>query len=388
MASGQKRKFRFGLRSFLILMTLITILIALVAQPIFVGQQQRRLLAQLEKLDADISIGGAIRHPPSLGQTILRKFGRPPNRDFLYIVEFDGGLIENKDLELLKKVPYLFRLNLSRTNITDADLSSIAQCTNLYELDLFDTQVTDAGISKLKSLKKLAWLRTAETAVTYEALTDLDNHLPWIDSAEQRAIYEVRALGGTGFGVRRVLKTEDRPGPEYPGLYVPRGGEEFSDGNLHFGMPYRELKLGPTDFSHFAYLESLKNLKLVETEIEPDSFSDLPVMPNLTKIEIWSADISDVELQDLARQTQLEEFVLFNHARVTDKGIAELAKLRNLKSLEIRRCPRVTTKAIENLQKQLPDCKITNQDKAPPIDLPLRSIWKYNMQVDRPELSP
>ena len=360
-------------------MTVVTLLIALVANPIFVGQQQRRLLAQLEKLDAEISIGGSIGQEPSFGQSILKMFGKAKNRDYLFIVEYNGGSIKPKDLELLKKVPYLLHLDLSGSNVTDADLSAIARCYILYELDLSNTKVTDVGILKLKTLQKLAWLRTTGTAVTYEALAELDNHLPWIDSTQQRAIYEVQGYSNGANGVRRHLETKDCPGPEYPGLHNPRGGEELSNGHIHLGMPRKKkLKIGPAELSHFSYLESLNSLNLVEVEIEPGCFSDLPVIPNLTKIEIWHTDITDVELQDLARQTQLEEFVLYANTRVTDKGIAELAKLRNLKSLNFNMCPELTIEAIENLQQQLPDCKITHQSKAPPIDLPLRSFWKYS----------
>ena len=360
-ASPQKLRVRFGLRSLLILMTLIAIPIALIAEPIFATAHQRRLLAELEKMDAEISVGGGARRDPSWGQTILKQFGKPPFRDYLFSVKYNGGRIEDGDLELLRKVPYLYHLDLSNTNVTDADLKLIARCSNLYELDLRNTQITDTGIGHLKSLQQLAWLRTGGTAVTHDALSELDDHLPWLDSAEQRAIYELcRNYDLSTSGTRRMLKTEDCPGPEYSGLYSPRGGEELHNGTATFlASLLGKVKTGPAAVSLLTYLKSLESLSFVETKFEPDSFSDLPAIDKLTKLEFVSTDITDADLKDLARQTQLEEFILKYVFAVTDKGVAELAKLRNLKSLVIRGCPKVTTKAIETLQEQLPDCKIT-----------------------------
>ena len=121
----------------------------------------------------------------------------------------------------------------------------------------------------------------------------------------------------------------------------------------------RKLKLCHDEISHLAHLESLKNLNIHGVIIEPGSFSDVPSIPNLTNLEIWHTDITDADLQDLARQTQVESFVIYNSKLVTDTGVSELAKLRNLKTMSVKACPNVSTRSIEYLQLELPDCKIT-----------------------------
>ena len=357
-ASDDRKKIRFGLRSFLVVMTLVCLLIGVVAQPLFKARKQRQVLAQLEKLGADISSAGTLIRDPTVGQVILGFFSNEYDRDRLYRIDFSGTSIADESLELLQELPYLYHLNLSGTKVTDAGLDSIVACPSLYELDLSDTQVTNAGALKLKSLQSLAWLNTMGTAINYDALSELDDQLPWANSAEQRAIAEIKAYGGQAHGDRRFLEISDPPGPEYPGLFVPRGGEELFGGDLILGMNGK-LKLGPAEISHLGHLESLKELIIHGIVVTPRSFADVPTISNLTKIEIWHTDVTDAELEDLERQTQVNYFELQSNKQVTDAGVSKLAKLVNLKQLEIGGCPKVTNKSIDYLRQQLPDCKIS-----------------------------
>ena len=343
-------------------MTLVCLLIGAVAQPLFKARRHRQLLAQLEKLGADISSRGTVIRDPTVGQQILKLFSNEYDRDYLYKIDFSGTSIVDKDLELLQRLPYLYRLNLSGTKVTDAGLDSIVACPSLFELDLSNTQVTNAGALKLKSLQSLAWLNTMGTAINYDALSELDDQLRWANSAEQRAIAEIEAYGGQAHGDRRFLEISDPPGPEYPGLFVPQGGEELFGGDLILN---RKLKLGPAEISHLGHLDSLKYLHIHDVVIAPDSFANVPAISNLTSIEIWYTDVTDAELEDLARQTQVNHFVLENSQQVTDAGVSELAKLKNLKQLKISGCPKVTTKSIYYLREQLPDCNISYKQQRP-----------------------
>ena len=353
-----KRKIRFGLKSFLIVTTLACLLIGGVAQPLFKARKHRQLLAQLEQLGANISSQGTLIRDPTVGQQILKLFSNEYDRDYLYKIDFRGTSIVDKDLELLQQLPYLYRLDLSGTKVTDAGVDWIVACPTIYELDLSNTQVTNAGALKLKSLQSLAWLNTLGTAVNYDALSVLDDQLPWANFAEQRAIAEIEAYGAQANGTRRFFEISDPPGPEYPGLFVPQGGEELTGGYLLLGTN-RKLKLGRAQISHLGHLDSLVHLNIHDVVIAPDSFADVPAIPNLTEIEIYHTDVTDAELEDLARQTQVITFKLWGSKQVTDAGVSELAKLPNLKKLEIGGCPEVTSKSIDYLRQQLPDCKVT-----------------------------
>ena len=341
---------RFGLRSLFVVMTLFGLLLATLTPPFVEARKQRRLITELGKLGASISTHGSVMREPSVGRAILGNLGNEYDRDFLYRIDFSSSSITDQDLSQLQQLPYLFHLDLSNSEVTDNGLDSIAACSNLYELNLSNTQVTDAGILKLKSLQTLAWLKATGTNVTYSALTELDDRLPLANFAEQRAIDEVQAYGGQAHGCRRYLENTEN--------LCLRGAKELSGGDLILGMN-RKLKLCHAEISHLAHLESLKNLNIHGVIIEPGSFSDVPSIPNLTNLEIWHTDTTDADLQDLARQTQVESFVIYNSKLVTDTGVSELAKLRNLKTMSVKACPNVSTRSIEYLQLELPDCKIT-----------------------------
>ena len=359
-ASGHKRRFQFGLRSILVVMTLFCLLIGAVAQPLLKARKHRQLLAQLEDLGARISSQGSVMREYSVGQQLLSPFGSKYDRDYLYRIDFSGASIVDDDLALLEQLPYLYRLNLSGTKVTDTGIDSVAACSTLYELDLSNTQVTDAGALKLRSLQSLAWLKTTGTAVTYDALTELDTQLPWTNSAEQRAIVEIAAYGGQAHGIRRSLENTKSSGPVYPGVFVFQGGEELGGGDVILGMN-RKLKLGSAEISHLAHLDSLKHLNIFDVTIEPNSFANVPAIANLIEIEIWHTDITDAELKDLTRQTQLKRLTIENCKLVTDQGILELAKLRNLEYLRVGSgCLDVTRKSITYLREQLPQCEISH----------------------------
>lgn len=323
----------------------------MLAQPIVEVQKERRTIAQLEELGATFSLRGSVVRDFSIARWILSYFSTEYYFENLYDVSFRGSSIADGDLTLLPELPYLFHLDLSGTKVTDAGLDVVARCANLHELDVSNTQVTDIGFEKLKSLKSLVSLKTSGTAVTYPALIELDNQFPKANIAEQRAIDEIRAFGGQAHGSDRFLEIE-----EFRGLST-RLGDELSDGRLILGMN-RSLQLGRSDISHLAHLKSLRELILHSIMIEPGSFADVPMLPNLRHLEIYITNIGDVDLQDLARQSQVREFTIYSCSQVTDAGMAELARLPNLKKLDVSACQNVTAKSMDYLRQELPDCEI------------------------------
>ncbi len=333
-------------------MTLVSLLFAILAQPLTKVRNERQLISQLEKKGAIISIKGTVMQDFSLGRAILKYFSPVYDRDFFYIVDFSGSSVSDEDLESLRKLPYLYHLNLSNTKVSDTGLDTVALCPTLHELDLSYTKISDSGILKLKPLEKLIWLKTDMTAVTYSSLSTLDDELVKVNFAEQRALAEIKALGGQASVVRSLSESK-----EYPRINVVEGGEKLGFGELILGMN-RKLKLDKTDISHIAYLKSIQSLIIHSIHIDAGSFADLPMMPMLNEFEIQDTEISDFDLQCLAKQIQLKKIGIYYTKEVTDVGINELAKLINLKKLMIYGCPNVTENAISYLREQLPECEI------------------------------
>ena len=65
-------------------------------------------------------------------------------------------------------MPYLKRLHLERTALTDAALTHLSALKELEYLNLYGTSVTDAGLDRLKPLARLRQLYLWQTKVTPE----------------------------------------------------------------------------------------------------------------------------------------------------------------------------------------------------------------------------
>ncbi|MEX0642013.1 MAG: leucine-rich repeat domain-containing protein [Pirellulales bacterium] len=87
---------------------------------------------------------------------------------------------KNLDNELrhLEKLPELEVLRLSLSNVTDRGLTHIARLPNLKILSLANTQVTDIGVLQLSSLHELRHLEIKNTGVTDAGADRLRRALP------------------------------------------------------------------------------------------------------------------------------------------------------------------------------------------------------------------
>ena len=73
-----------------------------------------------------------------------------------------------------------------------------------------------------------------------------------------------------------------------------------------------------------------------------------------------NAETSDIEIKHLTRIADLmteEVHLYFGHSQITDVGLKELAKMKNLGSLELDKT-QVTDAGVAELQKALPNCDI------------------------------
>jgi len=73
-----------------------------------------------------------------------------------------------------------------------------------------------------------------------------------------------------------------------------------------------------------------------------------------------NAETSDIEIKHLTRIADLmteEVHLYFGHSQITDVGLKELAKMKNLGSLELDKT-QVTDAGVVELQKALPNCEI------------------------------
>lgn len=99
-----------------------------------------------------------------------------------------GKTITDRDLALLRQVPGLRQLNLTRTCISDAGLFHVSKLPDLEILLLGGTDITDEGFQMLESLVELQQLNLTNTGITDRGIGPLAQ-MPklealWLDTTD------------------------------------------------------------------------------------------------------------------------------------------------------------------------------------------------------------
>jgi len=268
-----------------------------------------------------------------------------PNASLAQWIETQGGyVVRGPDGAIVE-------VSLARTWATDNDVERIAEIRNLKRLDLSFTYVTDRGIERLQQLKQLEEL-TLDTA---EFLTDA-------------ATSHLRAN-------RRLSKLVLR-------------GVDITDVGLPYLAELTALKtldlshtmLGDVGIESLPALTELEELKLGANRISGINFNFLKLLPKLKKLSFigiqrrnggvcWTPTITDMDLDAISMLSGLEELNLgigislaktgvavgagncrlTGGIRITDLGLAKLAKLKKLRVLDVSGA-RITPAGLKVLQ--------------------------------------
>jgi Leucine-rich repeat (LRR) protein len=257
----------------------------------------------------------------------------PPHADIVERVEAQGGFVVRDSGGAIVEV------SLARTWAADLDVERVAQITGLRKLDLSFTYVTDRGIEHLRGLRNLEELR--------------------LDTAEFITDSAASYLRGNQ-GLRRlVLRGTDITDVGMPYLAELTGLRSL---DLSFTM------LGDVGLESLPALTELQELRLGGDRITGINLSFLKLLPNLEKLSFhgiqrrnasacWSPLITDLDLDAISLLSGLEELDLgigislgmggepaapgggncrvAGGIQVSDLGIAKLAKLKNLKQLDV-----------------------------------------------------
>ncbi len=98
---------------------------------------------------------------------------------------FEGRVLTDDDLAVLKELNQVVELDLKNAGISDAGVAHLSGLTSLERLHLEKTKVTDAGLASLKGLSKLKYLNLYGTGVSDAGLdhlkgfADLENLYLW-----------------------------------------------------------------------------------------------------------------------------------------------------------------------------------------------------------------
>jgi internalin A len=240
---------------------------------------------------------------------------------------------------------HIVDISLARTWATDADIERIAAVKTLKRLDLSLTYVSDRGVERLKALDQLEDLNLfAAEFITDAAVAFLRGH--------------------------RQLKT------------LNLRGTDVTDTSLSYVAELPQLTALDISFTqitdvgleHLASLAQLEELKLGGNKISGVGLHVLKLLPKLRKLSFygiqrrnagwcWAPVVTDLELDTISLLGGLEELNIGSGValgaprpadlgpadgeaecriaggtRVTDLGLAKLAALKKLRSLDLSGC--------------------------------------------------
>ena len=291
-------------------------------------------------------------------------------------IHIEGVLLEERAVAEIARLPRLKEVVLVRTNVRDEDLQDLAKCPTLEALTVHSGFVTERSIPafcRQRQLRSLAlywtpFLSKSHAEVLHKCLPnayllineyEFDPKVPSeqtanssrrvLESQKEKKRPEVQAAENAEFelevanvriavmanGSRAVVRGSS-------GEITPRLSEDL---------------LGILDRFH-----TIENLTIERAIIEPGTFSVLPKMANLKRLELIETTIDDEQLCKLPECKSLES-ILIRDGLVTVESYAifmQMPKLRRIQLDMNRFLPIIPagSKFKKMLKQFLPDTKV------------------------------
>ena len=179
-------RFRYSLRTFLIVATLISAWLAWAAHR---ARTQRSALEAIQSADGAVSFDYHESGPrtwsypgrPPRGPQWLRNLLGPQYFDRVTFVSLPGTAVDEKWLKAVNDLPSVKWLRLWGHSGTDASLARLRKSTALLGLQLTSSKISDAGLEHLAKFPNLRWLTLNNTRVTDSGMA----HLSQLGSLEE-----------------------------------------------------------------------------------------------------------------------------------------------------------------------------------------------------------
>jgi len=247
---------------------------------------QNRALPQLTKLKAEVDVQPA-------GPEWLRAL--PGGEDLFKVVgvNLEHHRLKDEDLECLEHLPYLERLYLAATPVSNKGLAHVAACKRLKRLSLWRTRITDLGMDYLRNLEDLELLDIQETKVTEAALAHL-KHLPRLKKLKQ-------TIELSDEGIELLARFPHRPVTSVHARRITAQGmwALTAFGRLE-ALSISDSQLTPKAAEYFKHLRSLKHLSVIRTKWTDEALAHLATLPRLESV-FGTIECSGVSFRAFAR---------------------------------------------------------------------------------------
>ena len=297
-------------------------------------------LRKLEQLEF-LKISTAVEHLHTICN--FKSLSQLRSLDIAYSISAQEIL----ELQQLKNLQYL-RLS----GITDEHVESIAKLKNLKSLSLAYLQLTAVGWDTLSSLpylqslasdfsdktnilglSKISHLRTLhlETSPQYVHLLKTLYNLTSLSirsydresftEHEWCCLQDLKELNSLDIYECKV---------SYKGLRYLKGMQKLQSLCIR-----TNTNIEPEELDNVRYMKSLRQLVIPRSKIGDKSLAALQELPNLNFLDISEGGISDAGLSHLEKLTKLTYLNISWNKLLSDKCLAKLQKLSQLKSLSL-----------------------------------------------------
>ena len=204
------------------------------------------------------------------------------------------------------------------------------------DVSLAKLEVTPDIIGLLAKLPSLRTLNLSESSLSDDTLTTLEKAVPKLASLDVRGseLSDKSAELLAHFTGLRALRFSGKSGKT-----------TISDDGLKLLAACKSLKvlalddlwIGTPGLEALAGLSELEELYLAGTVIDDDTCKLIAKYPRIRKLRLARTQVSDAGLEALSACKTLEEIDLSEDSLISDEGMAHLAKLTNLKKLNLWR---------------------------------------------------
>lgn len=225
----------------------------------------------------------------------------------------------------------------------DSDLKNLAAFPQLRKLDLGQNQnAKGTGFKDLSGLQNLEYLDASAVSISDEGLKHI---------AALKQLKTLKFAGGaaTFTGTTEIAKLDQLEELVASGIRNDQAIKEFANLNN-----LRRLQLDNSDFGDesakaFTALSQLKILHVYGTKVTDEGLAELAKLKQLEELKIGYR-ITDIGVNALAGNNNLQVLSVWNSSGVTDASVPILMTLKGLRELDIGNT-RITPKGQNQLRK-------------------------------------
>ncbi len=247
--------------------------------------------------------------------------------DQLETLVFSSGFAEGS-FPFLSRLVHLRRLDLSRTNTTDADLKHLAGLKQLRFLNLHFTKITDKGLKYVGAHPELRVLD-----LYYNNISDVG--IKELEGLEKLRVFSLGKTKITGAALQHLAGLK-----HLEALSLVESSMDDKDyqalahlKNLRF-LDLSYSKIGNAGMKGVVQLKLLHTLDLDNTKVGDEGCRDLGDLTELRNLYMTETQVGDAAIKEIAKLKKLKELYL-HFGKVTDAGLEALSDMKHLTLLQV-----------------------------------------------------